>query len=214
MILFSRSISLAISCRNSRYISGEAFSSMSRESARTFIEVMGVFSSWETFETNSWREASRALARRSTWLKASAMCSVSTMAGAWTGSLENPMRTAPMSRDSFSKGCTNREEMSSASEKTSSTITSSIFSAFRPRISCVLRMDAVETLASMTPRTSLRPSPSPPLLLSSPPSCSGRAVPASPLSRSADVCVSWEVSSIESVAMIGVTDSMYPSLLS
>ena len=52
IISFSRSISFAISVKNSWYNSSGTFSWPTKESARTFIEVIGVFNSWDTFETN------------------------------------------------------------------------------------------------------------------------------------------------------------------
>ena len=61
MIWFSRSISSEISVINSRYSSTGTSSIPIRESASTRIEVMGVFSSWDTLETNSWRDWSTAL---------------------------------------------------------------------------------------------------------------------------------------------------------
>ena len=59
MILLSRSISSAMSTKNSRYNSGATFSCINKESAKTFTEVKGVFNSWETLETNSCLDFSR-----------------------------------------------------------------------------------------------------------------------------------------------------------
>ena len=53
IILSSLSISLLISVRNSLYISTLASGWLSRESASTFIDVIGVLSSWDTLDTNS-----------------------------------------------------------------------------------------------------------------------------------------------------------------
>ena len=53
MIWFSLSISSDMSVMNSRYSSTGASSIPIRESASTRMEVMGVFSSWDTLETNS-----------------------------------------------------------------------------------------------------------------------------------------------------------------
>ena len=48
-----------------------------RESASTFMEVSGVFSSWDTLATNSCLESSITFIRDRSWLKASTICSVS-----------------------------------------------------------------------------------------------------------------------------------------
>ena len=66
MIWFSLSTSFLISSMNSRYISTGALSICSRESARTFMEVIGVLSSWDTLETNSCLDSSSAFMRAST----------------------------------------------------------------------------------------------------------------------------------------------------
>ena len=58
MILFSRSISDAISTINSWYNSTGAPSWAVSESASTFMDVSGVFSSCDTLETNSCRDSS------------------------------------------------------------------------------------------------------------------------------------------------------------
>ena len=58
IILLSLSISSTISVMNSRYISFGTSSCKSRESASTFMEVIGVFSSCDTFETNSCLDSS------------------------------------------------------------------------------------------------------------------------------------------------------------
>ena len=77
MILSSRSISSAISTMNSRYSSTGTSSCAIRESASTFMEVIGVFSSWETFATKSCLVSSSAFILCSTLLNASTICSVS-----------------------------------------------------------------------------------------------------------------------------------------
>ena len=58
MILSSRSISSAISSRNSRYNSAGTSCCARRESASTLTDVIGVFSSWDTFATKSCLELS------------------------------------------------------------------------------------------------------------------------------------------------------------
>ena len=63
MILVSRSISPPISCINSRYSSIGTSSCPFNESASTFIEVSGVFNSWETLDTNSCLESSSTFIR-------------------------------------------------------------------------------------------------------------------------------------------------------
>ena len=69
MIPFSLSISDAISCINSLYTSTGVLGSARSESASSFIEVIGVLSSCDTFETNSSFEASSSLALSSISLK-------------------------------------------------------------------------------------------------------------------------------------------------
>ena len=71
IISFSLSISSAISCIKSLYISIGAFSVASKESASTFIDVIGVLSSWDTFDTNSSLEPSMLSSLSSSTLTAS-----------------------------------------------------------------------------------------------------------------------------------------------
>ena len=61
IILFSLSISLTISSMNSLYTSTGTFSCVLSESANTFMDVIGVLSSCDTFETNSDLEESSSL---------------------------------------------------------------------------------------------------------------------------------------------------------
>ena len=77
IILFSRSISVVISCMNSLYSSNGAFSCMFKESASTFIDVKGVFNSCETFETNSCLESSSTFMRSNSSFVRSQINSVS-----------------------------------------------------------------------------------------------------------------------------------------
>ena len=77
MILFSLSISSDKSPMNSLYNSAGTSSCVRRESASTFMEVRGVFSSWDTLETNSFLESSRTLILPSILLNASEISCVS-----------------------------------------------------------------------------------------------------------------------------------------
>ena len=67
---------------------------------------MGVFSSWDTLETNSWREASSWFILARTSLKASAMWRVSRYSGALTRLVVKPALTAAMDLESLSRGLT------------------------------------------------------------------------------------------------------------
>ena len=115
------------------------------------MEAMGVFSSWETLETNSCREASRAFILPSTTLNASAICRVSRYSGAETGLLEKPALTLAIDWDSFSKGVTRRIEKTKDSTMMMTTMISSISRADRVSRSRVVRIFSVDTLASRTP---------------------------------------------------------------
>ena len=77
IILFSLSISSAISTINSLYNSTGTSSCAIKESANTFMEVIGVFNSWETLDTNSCLESSKTFIFFNSSLKASMICSVS-----------------------------------------------------------------------------------------------------------------------------------------
>ena len=80
MIVFSRSISSAMSVINSLYSSfgtSPISPCATRESASTFMEVNGVFNSWDTLETNSCRESSCTFIRLRIRLYASDRSSVS-----------------------------------------------------------------------------------------------------------------------------------------
>ena len=187
MIWFSLSTSFLISIMNSRYISTGTLSCCTRESARTFIDVIGVFSSWETLETNSCLDSSSAFILASTWLNASAMCSVSKKAGALIGSVEYPAFTAEISPDSFSKGFIRAVERTNEIRSTANIRINSRSMAFRLRIPSVFLIETVETLARRTPFTT-----------------------SSPETSSADSSLS-DLLSIYSVSMIGVTISIKPS---
>ena len=77
IILFSLSISSVISERNSWYSSSGTPCCPTRESARTFMEVIGVFSSWDTLDTNSCLDSSRVFILESILLNASVISAVS-----------------------------------------------------------------------------------------------------------------------------------------
>ena len=63
---------------------------MFSESASTFIEVSGVFNSWETLDTNSCRELSSSCKRFSMVLNASDICSTSEKPVRFTFSSKKP----------------------------------------------------------------------------------------------------------------------------
>ena len=157
MIWFSRSTSFLMSIMNSRYISTGTSSCCTRESARTFIDVMGVLSSWETLETNSCLDSSSAFILARTWLKASAMCSVSTNAGALIGSVEYPAFTADISVESFSNGFIRTVDRTNEINNTANIRITSRSIAFRLSIPSVFLIETVDTLASRTPLTTSSP---------------------------------------------------------
>ena len=77
MILLSRSISSDISPMNSWYSSLGTSSMLMRESARTRMEVIGVFNSWDTLDTNSCLDWSTAFRLCRVLLMAREICLVS-----------------------------------------------------------------------------------------------------------------------------------------
>ena len=187
MIWFSLSTSFLISTMNSRYISTGTLSCSTSESARTFMEVIGVLSSWDTLETNSCLDSSSAFMRASTWLKASAMCSVSRKAGALMGSVENPAFTADISPESFSNGLIRTVDRTNESNNTARIRIASRSIAFRLSIPSVFLIETVDTLARRTPFTT-----------------------SSSTTSSSDPSLS-DLLSVRTVAVIGVTISIKPS---
>ena len=153
MIWFSLSTSFLMSIMNSLYISTGTLSCETRESARTFIEVMGVLSSWDTLETNSCLDSSKAFMRARTWLNASAMCSVSRNAGAFMGSVEYPALTAEISPESLSNGFIRTVERTNEISSTASIRITSRSIAFRLSMPSVFLIETVDTLARRTPLT-------------------------------------------------------------
>ena len=155
MILFSRSISSVISPINSLYNSTGTSSWARSESANTFIEVSGVFSSCDTLDTNSSLDLSTTRILPSILLKASEISAVSVYVFSQRSSDSYPSFTASMAFVILPNGRTISVDNNTAMIRIIIAIVPMIRSHifFRsPPLSIIL---SVETLMSTTPMTCL-----------------------------------------------------------
>ena len=152
---FSLSISSAISCINSRYNSFGTSSCVRRESASTFMEVSGVFSSWDTLDTNSCLDSSTSLSFASIRLNVSEIFSVSVQSWISRSPSSDPSTSPPIDRFICCSGRTSQlaRMIESASAQMITTTIHICTEAVSPSI-CTW-ITSVEALARITPITVL-----------------------------------------------------------